>query len=58
MTACELDPAVMTLYRLRWYLDDLASTVRMFRNPHRDTPDTRRWWLGLAASGAVLIATN
>lgn len=44
----ELDPAVVTLYRLRWYLDDLASTVRLFRNRHRDTPDTRRWWHGLA----------
>lgn len=44
----ELDPAVMTLYRLRWYLDDLASAVRLFRNPHRDTPDTQRWWQGLA----------
>jgi hypothetical protein len=44
----ELDPAVITLYRLRWYLDDLASAVRLFRNVHRDTPDTRRWWDGLA----------
>jgi spectinomycin phosphotransferase len=44
----ELDPAVITLYRLRWYLDDLASAIRMFRNRHRDTPDTRRWWQGLA----------
>jgi hypothetical protein len=33
----------MTLYRLRWYLDDLASAVRLLRNPHDDTPDTRRW---------------
>ncbi len=37
------DPAVITLYRLRWYLDDLSSAVAMFRGPHRDTPDTRRW---------------
>jgi spectinomycin phosphotransferase len=44
----ELDPAVITLYRLRWYLDDLASAIRMFRHQHRDTPDTRRWWQGLA----------
>jgi spectinomycin phosphotransferase len=44
----ELDPAVMTLYRLRWYLDDLASTIRMFRNHHRDTLDTQRWRDGLA----------
>ncbi|HYB18938.1 MAG TPA: phosphotransferase [Streptosporangiaceae bacterium] len=45
----ELDPAVITLYRVRWYLDDLASTVRMFRNRHGDTPDTRRWRDGLAS---------
>jgi spectinomycin phosphotransferase len=45
----ELDPAVLTLYRLRWYLDDLASAVRLFRHRHRDTPDTRRWRDGLAA---------
>jgi spectinomycin phosphotransferase len=48
-TGRDLDPAVITLYRLRWYLDDLASAVRMFRNHHRDTPDTRRWLHGLAA---------
>jgi hypothetical protein len=36
------------LYRLRWYLDDLASAIRMFRNHHRDTPDTRQWREGLA----------
>lgn len=39
----ELDPAGLTLYRLRWYLDDIASAVSMFRNRHRDTADTRRW---------------
>jgi spectinomycin phosphotransferase len=44
----ELDPAVITLYRLRWYLDDLGSAIRMFRHRHRDTPDTRQWWHGLA----------
>jgi spectinomycin phosphotransferase len=44
-----LDPDVVTLYRSRWYLDDLASAVRMFSNGHRDTADTRRWRDGLAA---------
>jgi spectinomycin phosphotransferase len=39
----KLDFAVITLYQLRWYLDDLASAIRMFRNPHRETPDARRW---------------
>jgi spectinomycin phosphotransferase len=47
-TGRALDPAVLTLYRLRWYLDDLGSAVRMFRQPHRDTADTRRWKQGLA----------
>jgi spectinomycin phosphotransferase len=47
-TGRELDPAVITLYRLRWYLDDFASAIRLFRNRHRDTPDARRWWHGLA----------
>lgn len=47
-TGRTLDPAVLTLYRVRWYLDDLASAVRMFRTPHRDTADTRRWRQGLA----------
>jgi spectinomycin phosphotransferase len=46
-TGRALDPAVITLYRLRWYLDDVASAIRMFRNPHRETADTRRWWHNL-----------
>lgn len=47
-TGHDVEPALITLYRLRWYLDDLASAVRLFRNRHRDTTDTRRWWQGLA----------
>ena len=47
-TGREPDPAVITLYRLRWYLDDLASAVRLFGNRHHDTPDTRLWLDGLA----------
>lgn len=47
-TGREVEPAVLTLYQVRWYLDDLASAIRMFRNRHRDTADTRRWWQGLA----------
>lgn len=47
-TGRQLDSTLITLYRLRWYLDDLASAVRLFRNDHRETPDTRRWWDGLA----------
>lgn len=47
-TGHEVEPAIITLYRVRWYLDDLASAIRLFRNPHRDTADTRQWWRGLA----------
>jgi spectinomycin phosphotransferase len=47
-TGRAIDRTVITLYRLRWYLDDLASAVRLFRNRHRETPDTRGWWEGLA----------
>jgi spectinomycin phosphotransferase len=55
-TGHEVDFAVITLYCLRWYLDDLASTVRLFRNPHVEDSDTRRWWEGLAPRLEVLPA--
>jgi spectinomycin phosphotransferase len=42
-TGRQVDAAVLVLYRLRWFLDDLGSAVRLFRNPHRDSADTRRW---------------
>jgi len=42
-TGRALDPAVLILYRARWYLDDIASAIRMFRHPHRDTADARLW---------------
>ncbi len=47
-TGHEVDRALMALYQLRWYLDDLGSTVRLFCRPHHDSADTRRWWRGLA----------
>lgn len=48
LTGRGVDPDVIKLYRLRWYLDDLASAVEMFRNPHQDTADTRSWCDALA----------
>jgi spectinomycin phosphotransferase len=42
-TGRKLDPAVLTLYRVRWYLDDIASAIRMFCHRHHDTGDTRLW---------------
>ena len=46
-TGRTVDNAVLVLYQLRWFLDDLASTVRLFRNLHIDSADTRRWIDGL-----------
>jgi len=39
---------VLTLYGARWYLDDLASAVRLFRQPHSGAVDAERWFDGLA----------
>jgi spectinomycin phosphotransferase len=47
-TGHEVNLSVVSLYRLRWYLDDLACAVRMFRHPHQADADTRRWWDGLS----------
>jgi spectinomycin phosphotransferase len=46
-TGHRVELEVMTLYRLRWYLDDVARAVRRFRAPHQVTGDTRHWWEGL-----------
>jgi spectinomycin phosphotransferase len=34
----------LSLYQLRWFLDDLASAVRLFRRRHETNPDTLFWW--------------
>jgi spectinomycin phosphotransferase len=47
-TGRALDPAVLILYRARWYLDDIASAIRLFRRRHHDSADTRLWRDGLA----------
>ncbi len=47
-TGHRVDPGILTLYGLRWYLDDIASAVRLLRAPHEQTPDTQRWADGLA----------
>jgi hypothetical protein len=53
-TGFDVDLRVITLYRLRWYLDDLGSAVRLFRHPHVSDEDTRRWWAGLVPQIARL----
>jgi spectinomycin phosphotransferase len=53
-TGRRIDAAAIVLYRLRWYLDDIASAVRLFRHGHNRTADTERWWEGLAPRLAAL----
>ena len=43
----EINATLIDVYRLRWYLDDLGSAVRLFSERHLDTPDTRQWLDGL-----------
>jgi len=47
-TGHRVDPTMMTLYRLRWYLDELATAVRWFSRPHERTGDALRVWQALA----------
>jgi spectinomycin phosphotransferase len=47
-TGRTLDHRVITLYRLRWYLDDVASAIRLFSSRHGDTADTLRSFDALA----------
>jgi spectinomycin phosphotransferase len=55
-TGRRVDPAAMTLYRLRWYLDDIASAIRLLRHDHDRTADTEGWWEGLAPRIAALAS--
>ena len=49
VTGHHVDPATMTLYALRWYLDDIASAVQLFGLPHQVTADTQHWSSDLAS---------
>ncbi len=49
VTGHNVDPAIMTLYALRWYLDDIASAVQLFASSHQLTADTQHWSADLAS---------
>jgi spectinomycin phosphotransferase len=53
-TGHDIDFGLINLYRLRWYLDDLGSAVRLFRHSHDRNPDTQLWWDGLVQQIAAL----
>lgn len=43
------DPALLTLYRLRWALQDVVEFVDWFAAPHLRGPDTEQAWRDLGA---------
>jgi spectinomycin phosphotransferase len=53
-TGHAVDFDVIAMYQLRWYLDDLASTARLFRRSHEENPDTHGWWQALAPRISLL----
>lgn len=50
------DPVGLRLYRLRWYLDDLAIYFEDFRGPHGDTLDAQQAWEALTGTMSVITA--
>jgi spectinomycin phosphotransferase len=47
-TGLEPDKAALTLYRVRWDLDDIAIFVNQFRRAHSQNADTELAWFGLS----------
>jgi spectinomycin phosphotransferase len=43
-TGRRVDAQALHLYRLRWFLDDIISSVRRLRAPHTRTVDAQRSW--------------
>jgi len=56
LTGRDVGAAGLELYRLRWYLNDIAIFTALLRGPHEATADTRKARDALAASLRVLAA--
>jgi len=50
LTGREVNPAAVSLYRLRWDLDDISAFVAEFRGPHRQDKDTEVAWAGFSTA--------
>ena len=42
-----MDPARLSMYRLRWALNDISIFVSLLRAEHRHTADIEHAWLAL-----------
>jgi spectinomycin phosphotransferase len=56
LTRREVNEAALSLYRLRWDLDDVAEFLGLFRGPHERSADTETAWRGLAGMFGRLVA--
>lgn len=54
----EPDPVGLRLYRLRWYLEDLAIYFEDFRRAHGDTLDAQQAWEALTGTMSVITAAT
>jgi spectinomycin phosphotransferase/16S rRNA (guanine(1405)-N(7))-methyltransferase len=54
LTGIALHPSMLELYRLGWYLKDLAVYVERFRGPHNGNADDVKSWHGVSESLAGL----
>ena len=58
LTGHEVSQRAVTLYRLRWDLDDIGLFLADFRSPHARDKDTEVGWAGLADAVHRLAATS
>jgi spectinomycin phosphotransferase len=57
LTGCEVSPQAVSLYRLRWDLDDVGLLLADFRAAHKQDKDTEAGWAGLVATVQRLVAS-
>jgi spectinomycin phosphotransferase len=57
LTGHEVSPRAVSLYRLRWDLDDVGLFLADFTGPHERDKDTEVGWAGLADAVQRLVAS-
>ncbi len=58
LTGCEVSQQAVSLYRLRWDLDDIGLLLADFRAVHKQDKDTEVGWAGLVATVQRLVAAT
>ena len=58
LTGCEVSQQALSLYRLRWDLDDIGLLLADFRAAHKQDKDTEVGWDGLVETVQRLVAAT